>query len=105
MVFLATTLPGDSGEKPLGSFVYAMPDRTSPRTALSTTLCPSQSSEEYATRVAKILATRMDRPVYVGSSIKSEQLGLTVEEEMEGVRSIVDAVMGRWMSEWGRYSG
>lgn len=26
MVFLATTLPGDSGEKPLGSFVYAMPD-------------------------------------------------------------------------------
>lgn len=26
MVFLATTQPGDSGEKPLGSFVYAMPD-------------------------------------------------------------------------------
>lgn len=26
MVFLSTTLPGDSGEKPLGSFVYAMPD-------------------------------------------------------------------------------
>ena len=26
MVFLATTMPGDSGEKPLGSFVYAMPD-------------------------------------------------------------------------------
>ena len=26
MVFLATTLPGDSGEKPLGRFVYAMPD-------------------------------------------------------------------------------
>lgn len=79
--------------------------RTSPRSALSTTLCPSQSSEEYATRVAKILATRMDRPVYVGCSIKSEQLGLTVEEEMEGVRSIVDAVMGRWMSERERYSG
>lgn len=26
MVFLATSVPGDSGEKPLGSFVYAMPD-------------------------------------------------------------------------------
>lgn len=26
MLFLATTLTGDSGAKPLGSFVYAMPD-------------------------------------------------------------------------------
>lgn len=25
-VFVATTVPGESGEKPLGSFVYAMPD-------------------------------------------------------------------------------
>ena len=70
--------------------------RTSPRSALSTTLCPSHSTDDYATRIAKILAIRMNRPVYVGCSIKAEQLGLTMEEEMEGMRAIVDTIMGRW---------
>lgn len=72
------------------------PQRTSPRAALSTTLCPSHSSDDYATRIAKILAVRMDRPVYVGCSIKPEELGLTMEEEMEGLRAMVDTVLGRW---------
>ena len=70
--------------------------RTAPRTALSTTLCPSHSCDEYATRIAKILATRTRIPAYVGCSINSTQLGLTVEEEMEGVRKMVDIIMERW---------
>ncbi|THC90015.1 hypothetical protein EYZ11_010529 [Aspergillus tanneri] len=98
-VFLATSTPGDSGGtlKPMGSFVYAMPDtqRTNSRSAISTTLYNSPSVE-YTTRVAKILARRMGIPVYVGCSLDPTALGLTVEEEMEGLAKIVDVIMARW---------
>ncbi|KAI9038714.1 proteasome assembly chaperone 4 family protein [Aspergillus affinis] len=95
--FLTTSTPGDSGGtmKPMGSFVYAMPDRTNPRTAISTTLYTSPTVE-YTTRVAKILARRTRTPVYVGCSIDPTGLSLTVEEEMEGLTKIVDAIMKRW---------
>ncbi|KAF7712627.1 Uncharacterized protein PECH_002877 [Penicillium ucsense] len=95
MVHLATSTPGESSGsfKPMGSFVYAMPDRTSPNQTLSTTLYTTPSSIEYTTRVAKILARRMQRPVYVGCSIDPNGLGQTVEEEMEGLKYIVDLIM------------
>ncbi|KAJ5901559.1 hypothetical protein N7495_002087 [Penicillium taxi] len=95
-VFLTTSTPGDSAGsiKPLGSFVYAMPDRTSNNT-ISTTLYTSSSSIEYTTRVAKILARRIKLPVYVGCSIDPNGLGLTVEEEMEGLRQIVNVFVER----------
>ncbi|KAI9372418.1 hypothetical protein BJX61DRAFT_448888 [Aspergillus egyptiacus] len=100
MVFLATSTVGDTSAsgttQPMGSFVYAMPDRTSPRSTISTTLYRTASSEEYATRIAKILARRMGVPVYVGCSIDPNALGLMAEEEMEGVKRIVDVVMARW---------
>ncbi|KAL4934421.1 proteasome assembly chaperone 4 family protein [Aspergillus undulatus] len=98
MVFLATSTPGDSSGsvKPMGSFIYAMPDRTSPRSAISTTLYTSASTEEYATRIAKILARRMGAPVYLGCSIDPVALGLLPEEEMEGLTGIVDKVMMKW---------
>ncbi|OJI97063.1 hypothetical protein ASPVEDRAFT_24039 [Aspergillus versicolor CBS 583.65] len=98
MVFLATSTPGDSSGtvKPMGSFIYAMPDRVSPRSTISTTLYTSPSTEEYATRIAKILARRMGVPVYVGCSIDPVALGLLPEEEMEGLTGIVDKVMARW---------
>ncbi|PWY88732.1 hypothetical protein BO94DRAFT_534635 [Aspergillus sclerotioniger CBS 115572] len=100
MVFLATSTPGDSAGsvKPMGSFIYAMPDRTNPTATISTTIYFSPSSVEYTTRVAKILARRMKVPVYVGCSIDPVGLGLLVEEEMEGVRGIVDVVMRKWES-------
>ncbi|OJJ63875.1 hypothetical protein ASPSYDRAFT_83917 [Aspergillus sydowii CBS 593.65] len=98
MVFLATSTPGDSSGtvKPMGSFIYAMPDRLSPRSTISTTLYTSPSTEEYATRIAKILARRMGVPVYVGCSIDPVALGLLPEEEIEGLTGIVDKVMARW---------
>ncbi|KAL4871316.1 hypothetical protein BDV12DRAFT_164595 [Aspergillus spectabilis] len=98
MIFLATSTPGDSAGsvKPMGSFVYAMPDRTSPRSTISTTLYTTTSTEEYATRIAKILARRMGVPVYLGCSIDPVALGLLPEEEMEGLTRIVDTVMMRW---------
>ncbi|KAL4917779.1 hypothetical protein BDW62DRAFT_201337 [Aspergillus aurantiobrunneus] len=98
MVFLATSTSGDStgSVKPMGSFIYAMPDRISPRSTISTTLYTTPSTEEYATRVAKILARRMGVPVYLGCSIDPVALGLLPEEEMEGLTGIVDRVMTRW---------
>ncbi|KAJ5780033.1 hypothetical protein N7457_005193 [Penicillium paradoxum] len=98
MVFLATSTPGDSGGsiKPMGSFVYAMPDRTSPKSTISTTLYTSASSIEYTTRIAKILARRFSIPVYVGCSIDPHAMGLEVEEEMEGLAKIVNVIMEQW---------
>ncbi|KAL2824111.1 hypothetical protein BDW59DRAFT_147848 [Aspergillus cavernicola] len=97
MVFLATSTAGDSAGsmKQMGSFIYAMPDRTSPRSTISTTLYTSPSTEEYATRIAKILARRMGVPVYLGCSIDPTALSLMPEEEMEGLARIVDTVMAR----------
>ncbi|CBF88634.1 hypothetical protein AN0864.2 [Aspergillus nidulans FGSC A4] len=97
MVFLATSTAGDStgSTKPMGSFIYAMPDRTS-RSVISTILYTTASTEEYATRVAKILTRRMGVPVYLGCSIDPIALGLLAEEEMEGLTSIVDKVMTKW---------
>ncbi|PYI27009.1 hypothetical protein BP00DRAFT_429779 [Aspergillus indologenus CBS 114.80] len=98
MVFLATSTPGDSAGtvKPMGSLIYAMPDLKSPTTPLSTSIYSAPNSVEYTTRVAKILARRLRTPVYVGSSIDPTSLGLQVEEEMEGLRQIVEAVVKRW---------
>ncbi|KAF7593288.1 hypothetical protein BBP40_011747 [Aspergillus hancockii] len=97
-VFLATSTPGDSAGsvKPMGSFIYAMPDRTNTRNTLSTTLYNSPASVEYTTRIAKVLARRMRIPVYVGCSIDPTALGQTVEEEMEGLTKIVDVIIKRW---------
>ncbi|CAI7600427.1 unnamed protein product [Penicillium viridicatum] len=98
MVFLATSSPGDSGGsiKPMGSFVYAMPDRTSPKSTISTTLYTSPSSIEYTTRIARILARRFSIPVYVGCSIDPHGMGLEVAEEMEGLTKIVNVIMEKW---------
>lgn len=69
--------------------------RTNARSVLSTTLYTSVNVE-YTTRLAKILARRMARPVYVGCSLDPGALGLMVEEEMEGLSRIVDMVMEQW---------
>nr|ADI24966.1 unknown [Penicillium aethiopicum] len=98
MVFLATSSPGDSGGsvKPMGSFVYAMPDRTSSKSTISTTLYTSAPSIEYTNRIAKILARRFSIPVYVGCSIDPHSMGLEVAEEMEGLTKIVNVIMEKW---------
>ncbi|KAJ5333022.1 hypothetical protein MYU51_005255 [Penicillium brevicompactum] len=98
MVFLATSSPADSGGsiKPMGSFVYAMPDRTSSKATIATTLYTSAPSIEYTTRIAKILARRFSIPVYVGCSIDPHALGLEVAEEMEGLTKTINVIMEKW---------
>jgi hypothetical protein len=42
-----------------------------------------------------VLARRTKLPVYVGCNIDPVSTGTTVEEEMEGFKKIVDAIMKR----------
>ena len=62
---------------------------------LSTPLCVYESSVEFTTRLAKLLARKTGMPVYVGNSISfaSAGMGGTVEEEMEGFKKVVEIVM------------
>lgn len=50
---------------------------------------------EFTTRIARILARKAEIPVYVTNSVsfKNAGMGGTVEEEMEGLKSIVDAIL------------
>uniref|UniRef100_L2FCB7 Uncharacterized protein n=1 Tax=Colletotrichum fructicola (strain Nara gc5) TaxID=1213859 RepID=L2FCB7_COLFN len=78
----STTQDEPSSTAALGSFVYAL---------------PNESTVESATRMAKLLAKRADMPVYVGCSVNlgGTAMALSVEEEMEAFRAVVDVVMAR----------
>lgn len=62
---------------------------------ISTPLFTYESSLEFTTRLAKLLARKAGKPVYVGNSISFVGTGMggTVEEEMEGFRKVVEVVM------------
>lgn len=74
-----------------------------PGQTISTPLFTYESSLEFTTRLAKLLARKTGRPVYVGNSISfaSAGMGGTVEEEIEGFKKVVEVVMG----EVGRTEG
>jgi hypothetical protein len=50
---------------------------------------------EFSTRLARLLARKTGKPVYVGNSISfaSAGMGGTVEEEVEGFKKVVEVVM------------
>jgi len=96
LLFLTTAVNGDtSTSAPLGSFIYALPDRMNPSQTISTPLYTYESSLEFTTRLAKLLARKTGKPVYVGNSISfaSAGMGGTVEEEMEGFKKVVEVIM------------
>lgn len=66
-----------------------------PGQTISTPLYTYESSLEFSTRLAKLLARKTGKPVYVGNSISfaSAGMGGTVEEEIEGFKKVVDVVM------------
>ncbi|KAJ6263653.1 hypothetical protein Dda_2221 [Drechslerella dactyloides] len=85
------------GKVPLGSFVYAMPSMSNEKETVCTPLIPDMATLETAERVARILARRVRRPVYVGSSMSLAGMGGggNVEEEMGVVGAIVKIVAER----------
>jgi hypothetical protein len=60
---------------------------------ISTQLYVSSSSIDYANRTANILARKTGLPAYVGCSVNFS--GLALEEEMEGLSKLIDAVNAR----------
>ncbi|KAI5367612.1 Putative proteasome assembly chaperone 4 [Septoria linicola] len=96
MLFLTST-SSDSAQSAvsMGSFVYALSDRYNPTQPMSTALYTSPSSQDFTTRMAKVLTRRLKKPCYVGSSINlaSAAGGGSVDEEMEAFRYVVDTVI------------
>ncbi|OBT42168.1 hypothetical protein VE00_06813 [Pseudogymnoascus sp. WSF 3629] len=96
LLLLTTVFGGESAIKPaLGSFVYALPDRVNPGQTLCTQLYTYESSIDFTTRLAKLLARKSKIPVYVGNSMEFSSAGMggTVEEEMAGFKAVVEVVM------------
>ncbi|KAI0472117.1 hypothetical protein GGR56DRAFT_656987 [Xylariaceae sp. FL0804] len=97
IVLFLTTAAADEGDRsaPMGSFVYALPDRYNPSQPLSTTIYSAEATLEFTTRLAKILARKTQMPVYAGNSISlaSAGLGGTVEEEMEAFKKVVEVAL------------
>lgn len=64
---------------------------------MSTAIYTTPSTLDFSTRLAKVLARRLARPCYVGSSINlsSAAGGGSVDEEMEAFRAIIDVVTGQ----------
>ncbi|KAI1768687.1 hypothetical protein GGR53DRAFT_347292 [Hypoxylon sp. FL1150] len=98
LLFL-TTMSTDEGEQaaPMGSFVYALPNKYDPSQPLSTTIYSVEATLEFTTRLAKILAKKTQMPVYVGNSISFANTGLggTVEEEMEAFKKVVEVTLDK----------
>ncbi|KAH9870034.1 hypothetical protein J1614_006956 [Plenodomus biglobosus] len=96
LLFLTTATPESASSSPLGSFVYAMPNRASPADTLSTPLFTHGGTIDFTTRLSKVIARKTGKPVYVGNSASfaSAGMGGTVEEEMEGFKRVVEVVMG-----------
>jgi len=120
LLFLTTTTPDSPSVTTMGSFVFAMPNvsfrnlenivnipneknkanewlqRVSPADTLSTPLFTNSGTLDFATRLSKLLARRTGKPVYVGNSTSfaSAGMGGTVEEELEGVKRVVEVVTG-----------
>ncbi|KAK1471554.1 hypothetical protein CCUS01_06037 [Colletotrichum cuscutae] len=124
----SVTQDEQSGPAALGSFVYALPNvcslphatkandkstnttfvfadtqtkRLEPAQPISTAIYSVESTLEFTTRMAKLLAKRANMPVYVGCSINlgGAAMSLSVEEEMEAFRAIVDVVTAKLKGE------
>ncbi|KAK3366065.1 hypothetical protein B0T24DRAFT_411568 [Lasiosphaeria ovina] len=97
-LFLTTASADGAGTPtPLGSFVFALPDKYNPTQPLSTPLCTVEPTLELTTRLAKIVAKKTQLPTYVGNSISFANAGLggTMEEEMEAFKQVAQIVLSK----------
>ncbi|KAK4215946.1 hypothetical protein QBC37DRAFT_113286 [Rhypophila decipiens] len=95
-LFLTTASAEEAGAPPpMGSLVYALPDKYTPSQPLSTALFTVEPTVEFTTRMAKLIAKKTRLPTYVGNSISfaSTGLGGTVEEEMEAFKRVAELVL------------
>ncbi len=69
--------------------------RTNPHNILSTPLYAQESTVDFTSRLARLLAKKLQLPVYVGNSISFAGAGMggSVEEEMAGFKACVEVVL------------
>lgn len=108
LLYIATSTVGaPSTGVSLGNLVYAMPnvssampsfqdvteifEMTRSNETLSTALYSKTGSVDFVTRLAKVLARRTRKPVYVGGEVRF----WSIEDEGVALRGIVEIVMGR----------
>ncbi|KAF3109060.1 hypothetical protein TWF569_006132 [Orbilia oligospora] len=86
------------GKVGVGSFVYAMPSLRNNKETICTPLILDMATLETTERIARILARRLQVPVYLGNSMNFAAMGAggSVEEEMGVVRDVVETVVGVW---------
>ncbi|KAK6511229.1 hypothetical protein TWF481_000150 [Arthrobotrys musiformis] len=91
------------GKVGVGSFVYAMPSLRDSKETVCTPLVTDMATLETTERIARILARRLQVPVYLGNSMNFAAMGAggSVEEEMGVVRDVVEVVRGVWEKERG----
>ncbi|KAK1833378.1 hypothetical protein QBC39DRAFT_254894 [Podospora conica] len=97
-LFVTTASSEEAGAPtPLGSFVYAIPDRYNPSQPLSTPLCTVEPTIEFTTRLAKLVAKKSQLPTYVANSVSFMGAGLggSVEEELEAFKQVAGLVLSR----------
>lgn len=97
-LFVTTASAEEAGAPtPLGSFVYAIPDKYNPGQPLSTQLCTVEPTLDLTTRLAKLVAKKTQLPTYVGNSMSFANTGLggTVEEEMEAFKQVAGLVLSK----------
>lgn len=81
----------------LQKLILTVGQRLNERNVMSTALCSSGYSIDYATRLSKILARKMKMPVYIGCSMSFA--GIVPEEELEGLTRIVHEIMAVFDSQ------
>ncbi|KAF3129881.1 hypothetical protein TWF594_010644 [Orbilia oligospora] len=86
------------GKVGVGSFVYAMPSLRNNKETICTPLILDMATLETTERIARILARRLQVPVYLGNSMNFAAMGAggSVEEEMGVVRDVVETVVEVW---------
>ncbi|KAK5116512.1 hypothetical protein LTR62_008061 [Meristemomyces frigidus] len=100
VLFVSTSiLDATNSGAAMGSFVYAMPDRYNPSTPISTPLYSAPASQDFSTRLAKLLVRKTGKLCYVGGSLNmsNASAGGTVEEEIQAFRAVVDVVVAEVM--------
>ncbi|KAL5598986.1 hypothetical protein BROUX41_003695 [Berkeleyomyces rouxiae] len=98
MLFLTTAGVDSAGSLPsLGSLVYAISDRYNPSQPLATVLYSVESTVESTTRLAKMVARKTGRPVYISNSMRlaSTGMGGSPEEELEAFKKVVEVVTSK----------
>ncbi|KAI4599829.1 hypothetical protein KJ359_001565 [Pestalotiopsis sp. 9143b] len=98
IVHLTTVTAEEAGNAvPLGSMVYALPDRFNPDVPISTPIYKEEPTYDFTNRIAKILVKKTQMHVYVSNSISlaSTGLGGTFEEEMEAFKKVVQVALSK----------